>query len=100
MTRALIIRPEAEAEVMEAVDWYDDRSPELAARFSRAFRAALARIADNPLQYQLIDDEIRRAPVAGFQYGVLYVASDDEIVILSCFHGRRDPERWRGGSRE
>jgi plasmid stabilization system protein ParE len=100
MTRAFVIRPNAEAEVMEAVDWYGERSPNLAARFSREFRATLARIGDNPFQYQLIDDEIRRAPVAGFQYGVLYVASDNEIVILSCCHGRRDPANRPAGSHE
>lgn len=30
-----------------------------------------------------------------FSYGILYVASDEEVVILSCFHGRRDPAAWR-----
>jgi len=98
--RALIIRPDAEAELMEAVDWYEQRNPDAAARFARQFGATLSRIVDNPLQYQLIDDEIRRAPVAGFQYGLLYVASDDEIVILSCFHPRRDPANWRDRIRE
>jgi plasmid stabilization system protein ParE len=95
MTRALIIRPEAEAEVNEAVTWYEDKSPTSAARFAQQLRSTLARIVDNPFQYQIVEDEIRRAPIADFPYGILYAASDDEIVILSCFHGRRDPARWR-----
>lgn len=95
MTRTLIIRPQAEAEVIEAATWYEQTSQTLAARFTQEFRSALARIVDNPLQYQIVDDEMRRAPLAGFPYGLLYVATDDEIVILSCFLGRRDPARWR-----
>lgn len=95
MTRTFVIRPEAEAEVIEAATWYEQQSRTLAARFSREFRSTLAKIVDNPLQYQIVEDEMRRAPVAGFQYGILYVASDVEIVILSCFHGRRDPANWR-----
>ena len=95
MTRAFVIRPEAEAEVLKAASWYEQRSQTLAVRFAREFRSALARVVDNPFQYQIIEDEMRRAPVTGFQHGILYVASDDEIVILSCFHGRRDPANWR-----
>lgn len=95
MTRKFVIRPEAEAEVIEAATWYEQKNRTLAARFAQEFRSTLAKVVNNPLQYQIVEDEIRRAPVAGFSYGILYVASDDEVVILSCFHGRRDPARWR-----
>jgi len=95
MTRSLIIRPEAEAEVVDAATWYEQKSPTLAARFAAEFRTALAKIVDNPFQYQIVDVVMRRVPLAGFPYGLLYVASDDEIVILPCFHGRRDPAKWR-----
>jgi plasmid stabilization system protein ParE len=99
MTRKFVIRPEAEAEAIDAATWYEQKSQTLAARFSQEFGSTLAKVINNPLQYQLIDREIRRAPVAGFPYGILYVASDDEIVILSCFHGRRDPKRWQSRTR-
>jgi plasmid stabilization system protein ParE len=95
MTRNFVIRPEAEAEAIEAATWYEQKHRALAARFAQEFRSTLAKVVNNPLQYRIVEDEIRRAPVAGFPYGILYVASDDEIVILSCFHGRRDPARWR-----
>lgn len=95
MTRKFVIRPEAEAEVIEAATWYEQKSQTLAARFAQEFRSTLTNVVNNPYLYQLIDDEIRRAPVTGFPYGVLYTVSADEIVILSCFHGRRDPKRWQ-----
>jgi plasmid stabilization system protein ParE len=95
MTLALVIRPEAADEVIEAAIWYQQKSRTLASKFSREFESTLAKIVDNPRQYQVVESEMRRAPVAGFQHGILYVASDDEIVILSCFHGRRDPANWR-----
>jgi plasmid stabilization system protein ParE len=94
MTRKFVVRPQAEAEVTDAVTWYEQKSQTLAARFARELRSALARIVNNPLQYQIVEDEMRRAPVAGFPYGLLYVTLDDEVLILSCFHGRRDPARW------
>jgi len=93
MTRELVVRPEAEAEVVEAATWYEQQSPGLAARLAEAFRSTLAKVVDNPLQYQIVEDDMRRAPLGRYPYGI--VASDDEIVILSCFHGRRDPAKWR-----
>ncbi|HEY5279008.1 MAG TPA: type II toxin-antitoxin system RelE/ParE family toxin [Pseudolabrys sp.] len=95
MTRKFAIRLEAEAEATDAATWYEQKSQTLAARFAREFRSTLARIIGNPFQYQIIEDEMRRAPLAGFPYGILYVVSDDEVVILSCFHGSRDPAGWR-----
>ena len=98
MTRRFVIRPEAEAELIEAATWYEQKSPTLATRFAQD-GSTLTKVVNNPLLFQLIDNEIRRAPVAGFPYRVLYAVSDDEIVILSCFHGRRDPKRWQSRTR-
>ncbi len=95
MTRTFVLRPEAEAEVIEAATWYEQKNQALAARFVQEFRSTLARVVDNPFQYQIVEDEMRRAPLVGFPYGILYVVSDDDIVVLSCFHDRRDPARWR-----
>jgi plasmid stabilization system protein ParE len=95
MTRKLTVRPHAEAEAIEAAAWYQEQSEALAARFTEAFRSALTKVVENPFQYQIVEDDVRRAAVGRFPYGLLYEVSDDEIVILSCFHGRRDPARWR-----
>lgn len=65
MTRRIVIRPEAEAEVIEAATWYEQKNQTLAARFAREFRSALATIVNNPLQYQIVEDEMRRAPPSG-----------------------------------
>jgi plasmid stabilization system protein ParE len=96
MIRRLVIRAQAEAEFDRAELWYGAQSHAAAVGFVNAFRLALTRIVANPFQYQIVDDEIRRAPIARYPYGLLYAVSDDEIVILSCFHGSRDPSFWRG----
>lgn len=95
MSRQVAIRAEAEAEMVEAAAWYAERHPRLAAEFIAEFRATLARLAQNPFQYQAIDMEIRRAPLDRYPYRLLYAITDDDIQILSCIHGRRDPARWR-----
>ena len=44
MIRKFVIRPEAEAEVIEAATWYEQKSQTLSARFAQEFRSTLARV--------------------------------------------------------
>jgi plasmid stabilization system protein ParE len=94
MNRKVILRPQAEAELAEAVDWYETRGKGLGADFIRAVDAAMAAIERNPEQYQIVKGQVRRAVLRRFPYGLIYVASQHEITVLACFHGRRDPRRW------
>jgi plasmid stabilization system protein ParE len=95
MTWTVVLLPEAEAELWEAAAWYEQQNPQAAKRFNDAFEAAVARLTDNPFQYQAVDGDIRRAPLARFPHGLLYWVTSGTVVIASCFHGRRDPEQWR-----
>ena len=58
----------------------------------RAVDAALAAVERHPLQHPLVDPPIRRAVLRRFPYSILFTVDDDEIVVLSCFHVRRDPQ--------
>jgi len=95
MNRELIVEPEAEAEIDEAANWYDAQSPGLGADFLRSVGAALAIIQRNPFQYQIVYDEVRRAALRRFPYGLIYSVSDREIIVAACIHGRRDPKSWQ-----
>jgi plasmid stabilization system protein ParE len=95
VNRELILGPEAEAEIAEAGDWYDQRSPGLGADFVRAVDATLVAIQQNPFQYQTIWGQFRRAGLRRFPYSLIYMASDRQITVVSCFHGRRNPKVWQ-----
>ena len=91
--RRVVFRGQAKADIIEALDWY--RNSGVAPDFLRAFEATLNLIQQNPFQYQVIAGRIRRAPLQRFPYAIMYSATDEELIILTCFHGRRDPKRWR-----
>jgi plasmid stabilization system protein ParE len=93
MSRKFVFRPQAEAELTAAIDWYESRGKGLGAEFMRAIDATLAMIRRNPDQYQIIKGQARRAVLRRFPYSLVYVASEQEIVVLACFHGRRDPRK-------
>ena len=86
MSLELIIRPVAEVEIAEAGDWYNRRRPGLGTEFVLAVNNTLAAVQQNPLQYQIVWRQFRRAGVGRFPYGLIYGASDTEIIVVSCFH--------------
>jgi len=45
---------------------------------------ALNRVAENPLQYQVLHREARRAIVHRFPYGVFYRIEASNIVVFLC----------------
>jgi plasmid stabilization system protein ParE len=95
VTRRVVFRPEAEAELAEAVDWYEARGRGLGTEFLRAVEAAIATLQRHPTLFPIAFGTARRAVLRRFPYNVIYTVSDDEIVIAACIHGRRDPRRWQ-----
>jgi toxin ParE1/3/4 len=96
MSYALIVEPEAEEEIDAASRWYQLISSELGEDFLRAVDEAFASIQQNPVQYQIIHGNMRRVTLRRFTaYRLMYVVVDQEIVVLGCIHGRRNPKRWQ-----
>jgi len=86
---------EASADLQEARSWYDNIRPDLGDRFALAVEATIEAIADNPLQFPAIHRGRRRAGVRRFPYGIFFDVQKDRIVVIACFHGRRNPRRWQ-----
>lgn len=94
MTPEVIIRPEAEAEIADAHDWYEARVPGLGADFFLAVDAILHSIARTPKQYPVVHRNIRRALTKRFPYEVFFLDEDQRIVVLAVFHASRNPKSW------
>ena len=54
VTRQILVRPEAEAEVQQAFDWYEEQSKGLGLEFLRSIEACLAGIMRNPFAYKVV----------------------------------------------
>lgn len=57
--------------------------------------AALAAVARAPESYPVVGADVRRALVRRFPYQLLFYREGDELVVLACYHHRRDPQGWR-----
>ena len=95
MTPRLVLRPQAEAEILDARDWYEEQRPGLGGAFATEVDSGLGRIVEAPLAYPRVHGETRRALLRRFPYAIYFHAMPDEIVVLAIIHGRRHPGTWQ-----
>ena len=86
---------DANEDLLEARAWYDNIRPHLGERFARAVEEVIGTIAEHPLQFPVVYRSRRRAGVHRFPYGIFFEVQEQRIVVIACFHGRRDPRRWQ-----
>ena len=95
VTRQILVRPEAEAEVQQAFDWYEEQSKGLGLEFLRSIEACLSGITRNPFAYKVVKiPSVRRAVVRRFPYSLFYLVDDDVIVVIAVFNVKRRPKDW------
>jgi len=95
VTLPVVWTPEANEDLLEARAWYDNISPDLWDRFALAVEATVEAVAENPSQFPVVFRNRRRAGVRRFPYGLFFEFQEHRIVVIACFHGRRDPRRWQ-----
>ena len=61
MSYPVIIRPEAEADLVEQFNWYEGRKQGLGYEFLTEVRSVLQQIEENPLRYARVYRDARRA---------------------------------------
>jgi toxin ParE1/3/4 len=91
----LIYHPEAEAELVEAAEFYEARSPELAERFLREFDAAVAEVQASPGLWAVVEGDLRCHTIRRFPFSIYYRVLEDELRILVVNHHSRHPDYWR-----
>lgn len=96
MISEVLLRPEAEADIGEVYQWYEAQAEGLGEEFLRALDACLAAVQRTPTAYSQIHQDVRRALLRKFPYGLFYLIEADRIIVLACFHARRDPKQWQG----
>ena len=68
---------------------------ELGEKFKSALSKALDRIETWPLGCGKVYGEVRICRIQRFPYGIVYVARDEEIVVVAVMHLHRRPGYWK-----
>ena len=94
----LILRPEAEADIQSAYDWYESQQTGLGEDFLQSLDNVVAGIQRLPEKHPVVYRELRRALLRRYPYAVFYLVRPDQIVVVSVMHQRQDPARWQARS--
>jgi plasmid stabilization system protein ParE len=95
VTKPLVLRVAAEADIEDAFHWYEAQNPGLGVEFLRAVEVSLGSIEREPELYAAVHKRARRVLVRRFPYALYFVIQPQTIDVVGCFHMRRHPRRWR-----
>lgn len=87
--------PEAEAEFLHAINYYESHKEGLGYEFAVEVYSTVKRIVAHSKGWPILDGEVRRCQTARFPYGILYAEDRDGIYILAVMHLHRDPGYWK-----
>jgi len=91
----LIYHPEAEAELIDAAEFYEAKLHGLGSDFLDAVDAAVANVSTDPLRHPTCGQEVRRYLMPRFPYALYYRTTAQEIRILAVKHHSRHPDYWK-----
>lgn len=90
MSFGLIVSPSAEADILDAFSWYEERQSGLGRRLIGELDLAFSRIQSEPLSYQEDLPGIRRCVLHVFPYLIFYTLSYERVEILAVIHASQD----------
>jgi plasmid stabilization system protein ParE len=95
MSRPVILRPSAEADIRDAYVWYENILPGLGDRFSDGVRESLDRIEARPEMHGAVWQDVRAVRLRKFRHVIYYVVFADRVEVLAVIHGSRHESEWR-----
>jgi toxin ParE1/3/4 len=93
--KPLAIHAEAEAEVEQAIAYYEGQRPGLGGEFREDLEATLNRVRQRPGAPAPIDDQgTGKVRFRRFPYTIYYVELEESIWIAAVAHQKRRPGYW------
>lgn len=91
----VIFSTAASVELLDALEWYDRQAPDMVRALSAEVDKTLVRIEGNPFQFPCVHQDLRRAGLNRFPYGLIFRVDDVPIRVIAFFHDARDPNQWK-----
>jgi hypothetical protein len=89
--------PDAEAEYLEAIAYYETRRPGLGAGFIAEVEHIVARACEAPHRYPIArQPDVRSIRLHRFPFKMLFRERGGMVEILALAHDRRRPAYWLG----
>ena len=95
MNRQVILHPAAEEEILEALDWYAQRSGLAARAFVHELSSMVLLARRSPESWPRAFGDVRRVVFPHYPFQLMFRAKSDMIEIVAVAHQRRRPFYWR-----
>jgi plasmid stabilization system protein ParE len=86
--------PDARAEFLGDVEYYEGCQPGLGRRFREAVEAAFEQIGETPFRFRVYHDPFRRCLLKKFPHAVIYSIEPEFILVIAVAHLKRKPGYW------
>ncbi|MBI3769922.1 MAG: type II toxin-antitoxin system RelE/ParE family toxin [Deltaproteobacteria bacterium] len=104
LTRSLRVQPEAETELVTAVEWYESKRRGLGLELLVAVDRALEELLRTPGRHPIWrrGHRFRRRIVQRFPYVIFFTSTESRVEVVAFAHAKRRPGYWlaRSGSRD
>jgi len=95
MSRLIRIHSEAEAEILQALAWYEKRSGLAARAFVQELSHVLRLASRSPHTWPRYVGDTRRVVFPRFPFDLIFRLPGEAIEIVALAHHRRRPFYWR-----
>jgi plasmid stabilization system protein ParE len=84
----------AEAELTEAILYYDGKAVGLGDRFVAEIKTATQKVEQYPEIAPVMEHGVRAKTLVSFPYSLLYVVEQEALFIVAVAHQNRRPTYW------
>lgn len=97
MSRLLIVRPEAEADITDAAVWYESRESGFGLELLSEVNSAIGRALKNPESFTRVrrNPTVRRVLTRRFPYRVFFIDRQDALIVFAVLHAARYDRVWK-----
>jgi plasmid stabilization system protein ParE len=92
---SLIVQQRAQLDIDDALAWYHPRDPALVPRFLAELDTVFDRITQNPAQFPVEADPIRRALLRKFPFAVFFIDGGELAAVVAVLRQTRRPVNWK-----
>ncbi|MDB4903333.1 MAG: hypothetical protein JWQ63_2614 [Mucilaginibacter sp.] len=88
----LLLQTEAILEIQEAFEWYEEQKEGLGYELIEEIEVCYEKRSIHPERYSYINQLYRRIKTNRFPYVLVYEIEDDNIIVNSIRHIKRNPD--------
>lgn len=95
MSWRIVIRSAAQEDIALAATWYERQQFGLGGLLLDELDGLLTRLKINPLQFPIVESEVRRGLIRRFPYGVYFIIDTPHVEVIAVFHLHRKLFTWK-----